>query len=104
MAVRPRSLDRVLGRARGRVDAYRLARRGREEYKATWTTLGTTSERATEHVIGRVGETEIRAAAGVTRDFLERLVGIGRVGDELAPHSPTWIGCDVSPAMLGHAR
>jgi ubiquinone/menaquinone biosynthesis C-methylase UbiE len=114
VAASPHSL---LGRARGRVDAYRLARRGREEYKATWTTLGSTAERATEHVIGRVGEQEIRAAAAVTRVFLERLVGvgaddvvleigcgIGRVGEELAPRCRQWIGCDVSPAMLEHAR
>jgi ubiquinone/menaquinone biosynthesis C-methylase UbiE len=108
---------RLIARAHGRVDAIRLGRRGREEYKATWTTLGTTVERATEHVIGRVGEQEIRAAARLTRDLLERLVGIGaddvvleigcgigRVGEELAPLCRQWIGCDVSPAMLEHAR
>jgi len=52
----------LIGRAHGRVDAIRLGRRGREEYKATWTTLGTTVERATEHVIGRAGEQEIRCS------------------------------------------
>lgn len=117
MASPPHSLEDLLARVWGRIDALRLARRGREEYKATWTTLGTGAERATEHVIGRVGEDEIRAAAGVTRAFLERLVGvgaddvvleigcgIGRVGEELAPRCRQWIGCDVSPAMLGHAR
>ena len=35
---------------------------------------------------------------------LEIGCGIGRVGAELAPVVREWIGCDVSPTMLDHAR
>jgi SAM-dependent methyltransferase len=105
------------GRVRRRIDAARLARGKREAYKATWTTLASTPEMATEYVIGRVDEDYIRRTAGGTRVTLERLVGInsddvvleigcgiGRVGEEIAPLCREWIGCDVSPAMLEYAR
>jgi SAM-dependent methyltransferase len=64
-----------------------------------------------------VGEDEIQAAAEETRKILESSVGIGpddiileigcgigRVGRALAPVCGQWIGCDVSPNMLEHAR
>jgi ubiquinone/menaquinone biosynthesis C-methylase UbiE len=35
---------------------------------------------------------------------LEIGCGIGRVGKALAPLCRTWIGCDVSPKMLAHAK
>jgi ubiquinone/menaquinone biosynthesis C-methylase UbiE len=79
--------------------------------------LGETHRSAVEHVIGDVDADEIAATARETRDALERSVGlyatdtvleigcgIGRVGAEIAPGVAEWIGCDVSPTMLGHAR
>jgi ubiquinone/menaquinone biosynthesis C-methylase UbiE len=105
-----------LTRLKRRVADTQLGRRSRDEYKATWTVLAATSARATEHVIGRVSEDELRASARETCATLEQLVGvragdvvleigcgIGRVGEEVAPRCREWIGCDVSPAMLGHA-
>jgi SAM-dependent methyltransferase len=90
---------------------------GRVEYKAVWSTLSQTLRDATIHVQGDVSDDEIRGAAAQTRQWLEETVqitpddvileigcGIGRVGQALAPISKRWIGCDVSPNMLEHAR
>ena len=68
-------------------------------------------------MIGDVSPDEIAASAAETRAALEATVGlsstdkvleigcgIGRVGAELAPYVGEWIGCDVSPTMLAHAR
>jgi ubiquinone/menaquinone biosynthesis C-methylase UbiE len=113
----PSALTGLARRVQRRAGALRLARRSRDEYKATWTTLAATPELAKEYVIGRVDEEYIRQTAQGTRATLERLVGIssddvvleigcgiGRVGEEIAPICAEWIGCDVSPAMLRHAR
>jgi ubiquinone/menaquinone biosynthesis C-methylase UbiE len=89
----------------------------RSAYKSVWTALSTTNQQAIAHVIGEVDEAAIQAAAqhtkhwlnvsvGIRRDdvILEIGCGIGRVGQVLAPICKQWIGCDVSPNMLRHAR
>lgn len=89
----------------------------RSAYKAVWNQLSTTRQMAIAHVIGNVAEPEIRRAAEDTKHWLHVSVGIkpddvvleigcgiGRVGEVLAPLCKEWIGCDVSPNMLGHAR
>lgn len=91
--------------------------KSRHEYKVTWNALSQTIRQATLHVIGDVGENEIRVSAEETRKALETSVGInpddvileigcgiGRVGQVLAPMCKQWIGCEVSPNMLKHAR
>src|SRR5262245_20435386 len=89
----------------------------RSNYKTVWDALATTERRATTHVIGDVDEAAIHAAAEQTSFWLDQTVGvrsddvileigcgIGRVGAALAPRCRQWIGCDVSPNMLDHAR
>jgi len=89
----------------------------RSAYKTVWDALSVTQERATAHVIGEVDEPAVQAAARETKHWLDVSVGIkpddiileigcgiGRVGQALAPCCKLWIGCDVSPNMLGHAR
>ncbi|MDQ2997985.1 MAG: class I SAM-dependent methyltransferase, partial [Chloroflexota bacterium] len=89
----------------------------RSAYKSVWTALSATQQQAVAHVIGEVDEAAIQAAARDTRHWLEVSVGIkpndvileigcgiGRVGQVLAPICKQWIGCDVSPNMLRHAR
>ncbi len=89
----------------------------RIDYKTVWTGLSGTQRDATTYVMGDVPEEEIRGAAAQTRGWLEETVGIGRddvvleigcgigrVGQALAPLCKRWIGCDVSPNMLQHAR
>ena len=91
--------------------------RNRYEYKAVWTALSQTEQGARAQVIGDVDDTYLLAAAEETRQWLEETVtikrddvileigcGIGRVGQVLAPRCKRWIGCDVSPNMLGFAR
>jgi SAM-dependent methyltransferase len=91
--------------------------RTRDEYKAVWTALSETEQGAKAQVIGDVDEEYIIEAAEETRRWLEETVaimpddvileigcGIGRVGQVLAPLCKRWIGCDVSPNMLGFAR
>lgn len=89
----------------------------RGNYKAVWTGLSETYQSAVRHVIGEVDEPVIQATASQTLGWLEQTVGvhaddvileigcgIGRVGQVLAPRCKEWIGCDVSPNMLDHAR
>lgn len=89
----------------------------RSNYKGVWTRLSETYKSATISVIGDVDEDYILATAQDTKNWLDQTVGIkpedtileigcgiGRVGQALAPLCKEWIGCDVSPHMLGHAR
>jgi ubiquinone/menaquinone biosynthesis C-methylase UbiE len=91
--------------------------RNRYEYKAVWTALSQTEQGAKAQVIGDVEEDYVLETAEETRQWLEETVGvlsddvileigcgIGRVGQVLAPRCKRWIGCDVSPNMLGFAR
>jgi len=90
---------------------------GRADYKSVWSALSQTLKDATTYVIGDVTEDYLLATAAETRQWLEETVritpddvvleigcGIGRVGQSLAPLCKRWIGCDVSPNMLEHAR
>jgi ubiquinone/menaquinone biosynthesis C-methylase UbiE len=90
---------------------------GRSQYKNTWTHLASTYDSAVAHVIGQATEAEINATARQTVHYLQRSIGIfpsdtvleigcgiGRVGALLAPDCDYWIGCDVAPPMLIHAR
>lgn len=94
-----------------------MTREPRSAYKAVWNALSSTQERAKAHVIGEVDEAAILAAGRETKHWLEVSVGlepddiileigcgIGRVGQALAPCCKQWIGCDVAPNMLEHAR
>lgn len=89
----------------------------RHEYKRTWTALSETFHGAKIHVIGDVPEERVVESAAETRGMLAEVVGlyandvvleigcgIGRVGQAIAPMVTEWIGCDVSPHMLAHAR
>jgi len=89
----------------------------RHAYKSVWTNLSESYDSAVAHVIGPVEEEQIRKAAEDTVRVLEQTIGInetdsileigcgiGRVGQALAPRCAKWIGCDVSPNMLGFAK
>jgi ubiquinone/menaquinone biosynthesis C-methylase UbiE len=89
----------------------------RRDYKAVWTGLSGSREDAHLYVSGHDDEETFHSAAedtlsilmetvGVreTDTFLEIGCGVGRVGTVLSPFVKEWIGCDVSPNMLRHAR
>jgi len=91
--------------------------KSRHEYKSTWNVLSQTIQQAIIHVIGDVGDSDIRATAEKARECLETSVGIrkddviieigcgiGRVGHVLALLCKQWIGCDVSGNILKHAK
>ena len=95
----------------------RTAEEGKEEYKEVWNTLAATFRSAVIHVQGDVTEAEMQAAGEATVQDLQATIGIapddtvleigcgvGRVGKVIAPLCQRWIGCDVSAAMLHHAR
>ena len=88
----------------------------RSEYKAVWSALSDTHDRAKMHVIGTTEETALvgtgtetmkilQEMAGIKPDdtVLEIVCGVGRVGKHLAPLCQRWIGCDVSANMLAFA-
>jgi ubiquinone/menaquinone biosynthesis C-methylase UbiE len=89
----------------------------RSAYKDVWNALSSTYKDAVTHVQGDVGEDELRSAGQETLKDLQSTVGVkiddlvleigcgvGRVGKIIAPLCKEWIGCDVSPNMLVHAR
>ena len=91
--------------------------RRREQYKSVWTGLSRFQQDAVAHVTGEAREEDIQFSAQETVARLQRTVGIkredvileigcgiGRVGQALVPICQRWIGCDVSPHMLRHAR
>jgi ubiquinone/menaquinone biosynthesis C-methylase UbiE len=88
----------------------------RSEYKAVWSALSDTHDRAKMHVIGTTEETALVGSGTETMKILQEMVGIkpddtvleigcgvGRVGKHLAPLCRRWIGCDVSANMLAFA-
>lgn len=72
---------------------------------ATSAVDGSTSEEILRHT-GRFAANQVLKALDIgSRDrVLELGCGVGRIGRELAPHSGTWLGVDISERMLGHAR
>jgi ubiquinone/menaquinone biosynthesis C-methylase UbiE len=91
----------------------------RPDYKAVWTASSQTRRQATMAVMGDgdadeqslidLGEKtrrQLETTVGINPDdvILEIGCGVGRVGRVLAPRCKRWIGCDVSPNMLDHAR
>jgi len=107
-------LRKIVRRLRG---SQRPAAPARHEYKTVWNALAGTESSAKRHVGGSEREEDLRNTGVVTRDVLSRTVGIrpedtfleigcgvGRVGQMLAPLVKQWIGCDVSPNMIAHAR
>ncbi len=88
----------------------------RREYRAVWDDLARDEVSARRHVTGSDDEDDFARSARRTVETLEATVGIGaaetvleigcgvgRVGALVAPRCGRWIGCDVSPNMLGHA-
>ncbi len=93
------------------------APRARHEYKAVWTEAAGSAEQARSAVAGEGSEAGFWDGGAASCDVLRRTVGIkpddvvleigcgvGRVGRSVAPLCREWIGCDVSPTMLNHAR
>jgi ubiquinone/menaquinone biosynthesis C-methylase UbiE len=88
----------------------------RADYKAVWTQLSETESSAKFHIGGVEEEPWFEATGLATKDALVSTVGVnptdtiieigcgvGRVGKQIAPLCRKWIGCDVSPHMLGLA-
>jgi SAM-dependent methyltransferase len=88
----------------------------RKEYAAVWDSLAATRELATVAACGEREEAGVRSSVqncvrniqelariSPQDEVLEIGCGVGRVGRELAPHSKSWTGCDVSDRMLTYA-
>jgi ubiquinone/menaquinone biosynthesis C-methylase UbiE len=91
-------------------------RPARSQYKAVWSALSDTHDRAKMHVIGTTEEDALIGSGLETTKILQEMVGVGpddivveigcgvgRVGKHLAPLCRHWIGCDVSANMLAFA-
>ncbi|PYK80676.1 MAG: hypothetical protein DME38_02515 [Verrucomicrobia bacterium] len=90
--------------------------RRRSQYKAVWTALSDTPDRAKLHVTGTTEEAQLLASGAASLSALQETIGIhprdiileigcgvGRVGRHVAPLCQQWIGCDVSANMLRFA-
>src|SRR4030095_13573564 len=88
----------------------------RSQYKAVWTALSDTHDRAKLSVTETAEETQLLASGAASLDALQQTIGIhprdvvlevgcgvGRVGKHVAPLCQRWIGCDVSANMLRFA-
>ena len=88
----------------------------RSQYKAVWTALSNTHDRAKLSVTGTAEETQLLASGAASLGALQQTIGIhprdvvlevgcgvGRVGKHVAPLCQRWIGCDVSANMLRFA-
>ena len=89
----------------------------RAAYQKVWDDQAKSEDAAKVAVAGYTDEAEFARQADATLQLLERTVGIrptdvvleigcgvGRVGRVLAPRCREWVGADVSPNMLAHAR
>ncbi len=89
----------------------------RRDYKTVWTGLSGSMEDAYLFVSGYTDEEKFHSASEDTLGILLETVGlreadvvleigcgVGRVGTVISPFVKEWIGCDVSPNMLRHAR
>ena len=101
------------GSAGGEAGVNRLTR---AQYKAVWTALSDTHDRAKMHVAGTAEEAPLLTSGAESLRILQQTVGIrpddlileigcgvGRVGEHVAPLCHQWIGCDVSANMLRFA-
>src|SRR4030095_3095000 len=88
----------------------------RSQYKAVWTALSDTHDRAKLSVTGTAEETQLLASGAASLGALQQTIGIhprdvvlevgcgvGRVGKHVAPLCQRWVGCDVSANMLRFA-
>src|SRR6516165_4691560 len=88
----------------------------RSQYKAVWTALSDTHDRAKIHVTGTAEEAQLLASGAASVRALQETIGIrphdivleigcgvGRIGTYVAPLCQRWIGCDVSANMLRFA-
>src|SRR5436190_12499923 len=88
----------------------------RWQYKAVWTALSDTHDRAKMSVIGTAEEARLLASGAASLGTLQQTVGIrphdivleigcgvDRIGRHVAPLCQRWIGCDVSANMLQFA-
>jgi SAM-dependent methyltransferase len=88
----------------------------RSQYKAVWTALSDTHDRARMHVTGTTEEDQLLASGAESFNILQQTIGIhsndvvleigcgvGRVGKHVAALCQRWIGCDVSANMLRFA-
>jgi SAM-dependent methyltransferase len=89
----------------------------RSQYSAVWDSLSVTSDGAAFAATGYSDEASLqtsgkqvaaRIAVAISLkasdDLLEIGCGVGRVGWAVAPECRSWIGCDISKAMLSHAQ
>ena len=89
----------------------------RADYRKVWDHVATTKEETRTAVAGYFDEAEWNRTGEVSSDMLRRVLdigpddvvlevgcGSGRVGRFLAAHCKTWIGGDISAAMIEHAR
>ncbi len=95
----------------------RLHQLHRSQYSAVWDSLGLTSDGAAFAATGYSDQSSLqisgkkvaaRIAVAISLkasdDVLEIGCGVGRVGWAVAPQCRSWIGCDISKAMLSHAQ
>jgi cyclopropane fatty-acyl-phospholipid synthase-like methyltransferase len=83
----------------------------RSQYKAVWTALSDSHDRAKLSVTGTAEEAQsadldaLQQTVGISSDdvVLEVRCGVSRVGRHVAPRYRHWIGCDDSPNMLRFA-
>ena len=106
VALGSRLVNRLLPRLLSRSD-YGLVWNwvGRSLTAARWSVAGTADLAEIERTGLSSADTIARETGiGPTDVVLEIGCGIGRVGRHLAPRCGRWIGADVSPRMLSHAR
>jgi SAM-dependent methyltransferase len=88
----------------------------RSQYKAVWTALSDTHDRAKLNVSGTAEEARLLVSGAKSLGALQEAIGIlshdivlevgcgiGRIGRHVAPLCQRWIGCDVSANMLRFA-
>jgi ubiquinone/menaquinone biosynthesis C-methylase UbiE len=95
----------------------RLHELHRSQYSVVWDSLSLTSDGAVFAATGYSDESSLQTSGkqvaariavaislNASDDVLEIGCGVGRVGCAIAPECRSWIGCDISKAMLSHAR
>jgi SAM-dependent methyltransferase len=88
----------------------------RSQYKAVWTALSDTHDRAKLNVFGTAEEARLLVSGAKSLGALQEAIGtlshdivleigcgVARIGRHVAPLCQRWIGCDVSANMLRFA-